>query len=355
MERFAIVLSLLVAGVVAVGSFISFDHGAGFPHFGSSRAATTGKPTPTGAEALQPGRARSFATASLEVRDAAARLTIAPEDRADIVVEVSGGSGLPALKAGLENGTLVIDGELDNRLRSCNRNNDDWTIQVEDLGPIRLESAPQIVVRAPRALAVRVFGAVEGRIGQTQSLQLEQEGCSNVAVEDVAGRLQVETAGSGDVRAGRAGSAEVTSRGSGDVVLGEVGGALKAMVQGSGAIHSAAVAGPADLDLRGSGELSTGSVAGPLTANLAGSGGLDVAHAQGPVVTLIVAGSGDLRVADGRTERLEVRIAGSGNVEFGGVTRDLDANIAGSGSVRVRQATGNVSKSVAGSGRVVIE
>lgn len=355
MERFAIGLSLLVAGVVAVGSFFSFEHENGFLRFGGSRAEAAGKSTPAGAEALQPGRSKTFAAAVLEVRDAAARLTIVPEDRADIAVEVSGGGGLPALKAGLENGALVIDGELDNQVRSCNRNNDAWTIQVEHLGPVRLESAPQITVRAPRALAVRVFGAVEGQIGQTQSLQLLQGGCSSVNVDRVAGNLNVQATGSGDVHAGQVGSAEITAAGSGDVVLGDVGGALNAVLQGSGGIYSAAVAGPAKLDLRGSGSLSTGPVAGALTASLAGSGELDVARAQGALVSLSVAGSGDLRVKDGQAERLEVSVAGSGNVDYGGATRDLDANIAGTGNVRVRQATGAISKSVAGTGRVIIE
>lgn len=356
MERIAILLSLLVAGAVAVGSFFSFDHGGGFPHFGgSSRAADTGQPTPAGAEALRPGGVQRFAATQLEVRDAAARLTIVPEDRTDIAVEVTGGDGLPALQAALENDALVIDGELDGRFRSCNQSNDRWTIQLQGIGPTSLESAPRILVRAPRSLAVRVSGAVDWRIGPSAALHLEHDGCGDVVVGDVEGRLQLDAAGNGEVRAGRAGSAEITSRGSGDLVLGDVGGALNAVLQGSGAIRSAAVAGPADLDLRGSGDVITGAVGGPLRANLAGSGGLEVAEAQGPLVNLILAGSGNLRVADGRTERLEVRLAGSGIVDFGGVTRDLDATIAGSGNVRVRQATGNVAKSVAGSGRIVIE
>lgn len=354
MERLAIGVSLLVAGAVAALSFLDF--GAAFPPFSfehhTASTGSGGEPTPPGASPLAPGAAQNFPASALELRDAVVWLEVIPEDRNDLQIEVSGGAELPVLKAALQNGVLILDGELDASSWSCNENDGERVIRVDGRS-MRMEDAQRVVVRAPRTLAVSLSGAVSAQIGPSQALTFKHLGCSDARLGDVAGTLVIETIGSGGVQAGASGSAEIISQGSGDIVLGAVAGALSATLQGSGAIRSAAVDGPATLSLTGSGDLSAGPVRGLLTAELAGPGELLVARAESET-RLTLAGSGDLRIADGAAPRLTVDLAGSGDVEFAGVVGDLEANIAGSGDVRVQQVTGAVSKSVAGSGEVII-
>ena len=140
--------------------------------------------------------------------------------------------------------------------------------------------------------------AVYGDVGRSTDLDLNNRGCGDWTVGNVAGRARLDVTGSGATRAGSAGAAEVAVAGSGDVVMREV--------------------------------------RGPLNVGSSGSGGISVANLRGPL-TVRIAGSGDVKVDAGEASEVNVSIAGSGGVRFGGVARSLKASIAGSGDVSVAQ------------------
>lgn len=253
--------------------------------------------------------------ASLEVREAAARLVVIPEDRSDLQVEIlTRNPNLPLeVRAGAER--TVIDGNLANRLRACRTIGGRALVEVAGVGEIPYEDLPQVVVRTPRDVRLAVGGAVFGKVGRTNSLELGNAGCGDWTVANVAGRLRLSLAGSGGARTGEAGEAVLRVAGSGDVA-------------------AQAIRGPLTVDLAGSGDVEVASVAGPLEVK--------------------IAGSGDVRVGQGRASAMTATIAGSGDVDFGGTADRLDARIAGSGDVRVRQVAGPVNKRVLGSGQVTV-
>ena len=269
--------------------------------------------------------------AEVEIRNAVARVVVIVEDRQDIGVEVTQGqTRLPAIQVRRDGNDVKIDGGLrrngmwggNSAIRGCNSGRSDAgqpgqgaTVEVRDLGRIRLEDAPLIVVRTPRAVDVSASGAVFGSVGRgARSVELDNGGCGNWNVANVDGDLELGLGGSGAIRAG-------TSR------------SLNASVGGSGSISAGAT--------------------GALKAAVGGSGNVEVASAGGRS-ELSIGGSGGVNVRQGRMDKLSVAIGGSGDVRYGGATRDLDVAIAGSGSVRVASATGSVSRSVVGSGTLQI-
>ena len=269
--------------------------------------------------------------AEVKIRNAVARVVVIAEDRQDVAVEVQQGrSRLPAIQVRRNGRDVEIDGGLGrNRLwggsdsiRSCNSGRADAaqpgqgaTVEVRDLGRIRLEDAPMIILRTPRDVDLNAGGAVFGAIGRdARSVELSNGGCGNWNVANVDGDVELAVGGSGSIRAG-------TSR------------ALQASVGGSGSISAGAT--------------------GNLRAAVGGSGAVTVASARGRG-DVSIGGSGDVTIRDGQLERLSVAIGGSGNVRYGGTTRDLSASIAGSVDVRVGAATGSVSRSIVGSGTVII-
>ncbi|WP_293826225.1 DUF2807 domain-containing protein, partial [uncultured Brevundimonas sp.] len=285
------------------------------------------------AAALTGLAAAPASAAEVQIRNAVARVVVIVEDRQDIGVEVTqGGSRLPAIQVRRDGRDVRIDGGLGrngafwanggNRIRSCNTGRADAadpgrgaTVEVRDLGRLRLEDAPMIVIRTPRDVDVSAGGAVFGSIGRgARSVDLDSGGCGAWNVANVDGRLSLGVGGSGSIRAG-------TSR------------ALHANVGGSGSIYSGAT--------------------GDLRAAVGGSGNVDVASAGGQG-DLSIGGSGGINVRQGRMDKLSVAIGGSGDVRYGGATRDLSVAIAGSGNVRVASATGAVSRTVVGSGSLQI-
>lgn len=269
--------------------------------------------------------------AEVEIRNAVARVVVIVEDRQDVGVEVTqGGSRLPAIHVRREGGDVKIDGGLrrsgmlgsNDGIRSCNSGRSDAaqpgqgaTVEVRDLGRVRLEDAPLIVLRTPRDVDVSASGAVFGSVGRgARSVELNNGGCGNWNIANVDGDLELGLGGSGTIRAGTSRSLDASVGGSGSIAAGPTG-RLKAAVGGSGNVDVASV--------NGRGELSIG-------------------------------GSGGVNVRQGRMDKLSVAIGGSGDVRYGGATRDLDVAIAGSGSVRVASATGSVSRSVVGSGTLHI-
>lgn len=253
--------------------------------------------------------------ASVEIKDAVARVVVIPEDRQDIKVEMLTTHPDLPLQVRSQGGRWIIDGNLNRRIRDCASKMGRTSVRVAKLGDVAYDDMPQVVVRTPRDAKVTAGGAVFGSIGKTASLDFANAGCGDWTIANVAGKLSLSEAGSGDVNTGSAGEAEIHIAGSGDVHTQAVAGRLEVAVAGSGDVGVAALNGPAKVR---------------------------------------IAGSGDVRIAGGRTPSLDATIAGSGDVRMDGEVGDLNAQIVGSGDVMVRKVTGAVKKTVMGSGGVTI-
>jgi len=253
--------------------------------------------------------------APVEVKDAVARVTVIPENRSDVKVEIVSANPRLPLEVRTFAGQTIVDGRLGHRIRDCRGRSEGVVVKVRDVGEIAWHEMPQIVIHTPRDVDVDAGGAVWGSVGRSASLKLGNAGCGDWTVANVEGAMRISQAGSGDTHAGSAGTAKIRVAGSGDTIVGDVRGGL-------------------DVDIAGSGDVTAASVAGPLDVH--------------------IAGSGDVKIAGGHATTMSVGVAGSGNVNFGGVADSLRARIAGSGDVRAKQVTGNVSKTVMGSGSVTI-
>jgi hypothetical protein len=259
--------------------------------------------------------AGAASAASVEVKDAVARVTVIPENRSDIKVEVIQAN--PKLPIEVRNfgGQTIVDGGLRRSIRNCRGTGEGVRVSVRGVGDFDWRELPQIVIHTPRDVDVDAGGAVWGSVGRAASLKLGNSGCGDWTVANVDGNMRIRQAGSGDTRTGSAGGADVGVAGSGDTVMGEI-------------------RGPLDVDIAGSGDVTAASIAGAFKVR--------------------VAGSGDVKVAGGHATTMGVVVMGSGDVRFGGVADSLTARIAGSGDVRAKQVTGPVSKTVMGSGGVTI-
>ncbi len=253
--------------------------------------------------------------APVEVKDAVARVTVIPENRPDVKVDIVQANSRLPLEVRTFGGQTIVDGRLGHRIRNCRGSGEGASVRVRDLGDVSWKEMPQIVIHTPRDVDIDVGEAVWGSVGRAGGVKLGNAGCGDWTVANVEGALQVSQAGSGNLRAGSAGSAKIRVAGSGDAVVGDVRGPLKVDIAGSGNVNVASI----------SGELDVG-----------------------------VAGSGDVKVGGGHATTMGVHVMGSGNVDFRGVADTLKARIAGSGDVRAKQVTGSVSKMVAGSGGVTI-
>jgi hypothetical protein len=256
------------------------------------------------------------AAPSVEIKDAVARVTVIPENRSDVKVEMlSTNSDLP-IKVEVRGDRTIIDGGLRwNRIRDCRSHNGQVSVNVREVGDVTWEKMPQIAIRVPMNVDVEAGGAVFGSIGRSDSVALGNAGCGDWQVANVKGEMKVSVAGSGDTKVGTSGNARISIAGSGDVLAADVAGGAEVNVAGSGDVH-----------LR--------SINGPLSVS--------------------VAGSGDVNVDEGSATDMRVNIAGSGDTSFGGTAATLKANIMGSGDVHVGAVTGDVHKAVMGSGDVVV-
>ena len=253
--------------------------------------------------------------ASVEVKDAVARVIVIPENRTDVKVEIVAANARLPLHVRSALGRTIVDGRLDRKLRGCRGAGDNAVVRVRGVGDVRWADMPQLVIRVPRDVDIDTGGAVWGSIGRSASLKLGSAGCGDWTVGNVEGAMTISQAGSGDTRTGTAGAAKIRLAGSGDVAAADIKGALR-------------------IDLAGSGDVNVASVTGPLEVH--------------------VAGSGDVKVGAGRATDMTVAIAGSGNVNFGGAADTLKARIAGSGDVHAGEVRGPVSKSILGSGHVTV-
>lgn len=254
--------------------------------------------------------------ASVEVKDAVARVTVIPENRSDIKVEFLSSNPKLPLEIRTFAGRTIVDGRLPpRRIYECHGSGDGVSVRVRGVGEVSWQEMPQVVIRTPRDVDIDVGEAVFGSVGRSASLKLGNAGCGDWTVANVEGLMKISQAGSGNTRTGSAGQAKLRAAGSGNTAVGDVRGAL--------------------------------------TIDIAGSGDVDVASIAGPM-DIRIAGSGDVKVAGGHATTMSVMVAGSGNVDFRGVAETLKARVAGSGDIRAKQVTGNVSKTIMGSGGVTI-
>ena len=253
--------------------------------------------------------------ASLEIRDAVVRVTVVPEDRTDIRVDVVKPHPQLPLRVRHEDGRVVIDGDLGRRIRACNGMADRPRVKVRGVGRVDYESMPQVVVHTPRNVEVSAGGAVVGAIGRSGGLSLANSGCSAWTIADVAGEAEIHESGAGSIRMGASERLEVHLSGAADIHATRVNRGLDARLSGAGNVRVAEVNG--DMDAR-------------------------------------VSGVGKIDVRDGRARLVRASVSGIGSVDYGGATQDLDATISGLGGVHVEEVTGQVRKSVSGGGHVSI-
>ena len=236
------------------------------------------------------------AAPSVDIRYAAARVTVIPEARSDVQVFVARGNGQLPLTVTSQGEQTVVEGNLHLRPYSCHSVFGKPGVFVFGIGNIGFDELPQVVIHVPMDAHVSAGEAVWGSVGHANSLDLRDAGCGDWTVAPVSGPLNIGVAGSGDVKASGAGWAEVHVSGSGDVSLGEVRGALTTAISGSGDVSAASINGPLEARISGSGDVKIhGGRATTMRVHIAGSGDVNVAHVNGSV-TKHIAGSGDVNV-----------------------------------------------------------
>lgn len=253
--------------------------------------------------------------ATVQFDDAIARVTVIPENRSDIRVEVIKANPELPLTVRQSGDRTVISGGLGNRLRDCNGRDEGALVKVRQLGVVRWNEMPEVVVRTPRDVRIEADGAVFGSIGRAASLELRSSGCAGWTVADVAGETRLRTSGAGSVNMG------ATER-------------LDVRLSGAGNVRVARVRRGMDARLSGAGGVSIEDFAGPMEAD--------------------VSGVGRVRVARGHASSLRASVSGIGGVDFDGVADSLDATISGLGSIHVDEVRGPVRRSVSGIGRVTV-
>lgn len=247
------------------------------------------------------------------VKNAVARVTVVPQDRADVQVVVKSHDPRLTLTVQKKGDRTIVDGDLKwNRIRNCRGTHETASADVKGMGTIAWKDMPEVIIYTPRDVEVGASGAVWGYIGRASSVDFSNAGCGDWTIANVAGELDISQAGSGDVLAGDAGGLDLSVAGSGDTRL-------------------KAVTGKADISIAGSGNVVMASL----------NGDLDVS----------IAGSGDVRIFGGKASKVDVSVAGSGDIRFAGEATRVDASFVGSGDLWVTKA-GSVDKSAVGSGGV---
>lgn len=247
------------------------------------------------------------------IKNAVARVTVVPQDRADVQVVIKTNDPRLVLTVEKKGDRTIVDGDLKwNKIRNCRGSGESASADVKDIGTVQYKDMPEVIIYTPKDVEVGSSGAVWGYIGRANSVNFSNAGCGDWTIANVTGRLDIAQAGSGDVLAGDVGGLDLSVAGSGDTRL-------------------KAVTGKADISIAGSGNVVMASL----------NGNLDVS----------IAGSGDIRIFGGKADNVDVAVAGSGDVRFAGEAQKVDASFAGSGNVWVTKA-GSVDKSVMGQGAV---
>ncbi len=247
------------------------------------------------------------------IKNAVARVTVIPQDRADVQVVIKARDPRLTLTVEKKGDRTIVDGDLKwKQIRNCRGGHENGSADVRDMGTVQWKDMPEVIIYTPRDVEVGSSGAVWGYMGRANSVNFSNAGCGDWIIANVAGKLDIAQAGSGDVLAGDAGGLDLSVAGSGDTKLKNV-------------------TGRADVSIAGSGNVIMASL----------NGDLDIA----------IAGSGDIRIFGGRASNLDVAVAGSGDIRFAGEATKVDASFMGSGDLWVTKA-GSVEKSVMGSGAV---
>lgn len=291
---------------------------------------------------------QTYADAEIVVSHIAGRVTVTPEDRTDILIEIENPGGVPTPTVEVREGELFIDGHLRGRIEDCLEDG----ARLRGYGVLAAAALPYIIIRTPRTANIKVGGAAATQVGPAQALEASLSGCGSTQIADVAGALDIDLQGSGEIHAGSSGELNVDLAGSGDIIAGATS-ALDADLQGSGGMSVGAVTGDADVSVAGSGEVVIAALNGALETDIAGSGSLDVRAGAVTVADIDIGGSGRVNIG-APVARLIVDVMGSGGVDVDAAVGDVDADIAGSGTVNVQSVTGSVVKNVAGSGAVNI-
>jgi hypothetical protein len=268
-----------------------------------------------GAAAALSAPALARATPAVQVRDAAVRLLILPEQRSDLVVETVHGNPQLPLRVWSFAGRTHIDGDVGGRVQGCRTRRGEPGALISKLGYVAYDALPFVVVHTPMNARVFVGGAAWGNIGPSDILEFSNEGCGQWQVGTVRGAMKLSQAGVGVTRAGGAASA--------------------------------------GLYAVGDGVITTREITGPVTAMSFGSSQIEIASVSG-AFTARVAGAGQIRALAGRVGTMKAAVAGSGEVAFDGTADTLDASVIGSGDVSIASVTGAVRKQVIGQGQVKI-
>jgi hypothetical protein len=255
------------------------------------------------------------AAPAVTIRDAIARVTVIPEDRADVKVEMLTTNASLPLEVRTVGSETVISGNLAHRITDCHTRGEHPTAWARGLGRIEYENMPQVVIHTPKAVVVSTGGAVYGAVGRAASLDLENSGCSAWTVADIAGDATVRESGAGSLKMGSVGH-------------------LQARMSGAGGLHANQIRQGLDATLSGAGSVNIESLSGPMLAH--------------------VSGVGHIKVDQGHATSVEASVSGVGSVDFGGDAQSLDASISGFGGIRVKAVSGSVSKSVSGGGHVTV-
>lgn len=251
--------------------------------------------------------------ATVEIRDAVARVTVVPSDRSDVRVEITRPNPDLPVQVTRVGDRTIVDGDLARKIHDCDGMSEKGGVRVRGVGRVRWDEMPQVVIYTPRDVRLSANGAVAGVVGRSASLELRNSGCSSWTVADVAGDAEVRESGAGSIRMGEARRL--------------------------------------DLNLSGAGHVRAARARQGLDAQLSGAGGVRVDAVEGPV-SARVSGVGQVKVAGGHATLLRASVSGIGQVEFEGVADELDATISGLGKIRVNEVTGRVSKSVSGGGSI---
>ena len=320
MERFIFVAAITFAIIFGIVAMVG-----GGRHFHFDIDGRTDPVMPVAAGHVP---AATFTGDEIRFKYLAAHVTITPEDRQDVTIEITNPGHTPMPTIERDGEDIVIDGHLANRV-DCD---DGGGADLRGYSRVALADLPQIVVHAPRTLHVDYDGAGLAEIGPSQALHLEVSGCGGATAADVAGELEVDLRGSGRVQAAASHS-------------------LNADVMGSGGLTAGAVAEGADVSVFGSGSVTVASVAGSFKGSSHGSGDVTVSGGSITNAELDLFGSGGSDIT-APIQRLKVSIHGSGDVNVNGAVGDVDASIFGSGGVHATSITGTVHKETMGSGDV---
>jgi hypothetical protein len=211
------------------------------------------------------------------------------------------------------------------------------------------------------------------RVPAGMPLRIEEGASADYQIGAVGGPLDLALAGSGDVKAANANQLRALLSGSGDVAIGQLAGKLEAKASGSGNLTvNAGTVGPVKAILSGSGNLTlpaigalelltTGSgdtkvqsLAGDVEVQTSGSGNLAVGQVQAGSVKLQATGSSDIKFGGGSINSLMIMASGSRDIEIDAAVTDATISSSGSSSVRIPKVSGKLVQNSSGSGRLSI-